>query len=263
MQTQYTDDGLAFMGSYSAPAPGTSWGMASAPPSPVNLGRPTSSEPRSSPIDAYWPQMTAPPESPYGHGNVMSGDITMPMYYGHQPRTLTPGSSSGTISDIGHGRSGSAAGQASFASLAPPSMQGDALRAPSTGPARRRGQSDVTDPAEYERQRQKKKEYAKTFRDNEKHYFEQLRVRLFPTDPNTRRAECLERAVSALDELDAYKARAATRDAEVEKLRAELAQAKHRAAELEQFVAQSGTSQIPSQAAVGTYQGYSSQSSWH
>ncbi|KZV66844.1 hypothetical protein PENSPDRAFT_654553 [Peniophora sp. CONT] len=94
----------------------------------------------------------------------------------------------------------------------------------STDSNRRRGVSESDDPAEYERQRLVKKEYAKTFRDNEKHHFEQLRRRLFPTDPNTRRAECLERAVVALDELEAYKIRMMQREAEIQKLRAALEQ---------------------------------------
>ena len=210
----------------------------------------------------------APPVSPYGHNNVMSGDLAMPVYY-DQTRTITPGSSSAvsSTSDMSFGRSASAAGQATYAGLAPGSTLGhgaEGLRAPSTGPRRNRGASETTDPQEYERQRIKKKEYAKSFRDNEKHHFEQLRMRLFPTDPNTRRAECLERAVSALDELDGYKARAVQREAEVEKLRLELAQAKQRAAELEQFVAQSGTSQVSSQASAATYPLYgNAPAGWH
>ena len=41
--------------------------------------------------------------------------------------------------------------------------------------------------------RDKKRRYAKTFRDTEKHLFEKLRHRLFPQDPHAKRSECLER----------------------------------------------------------------------
>lgn len=217
--------------------------------------------------------MAVSSESPYIHTGLMSEDVALSAYvYGQGPqRTITPGSSSvaSTPSDIGHRRPASAAGfDASYASgfvpSSAPNQSVEAARVAASGPTRRRGVSEAIDPAEHERQRQKKKDYAKTFRDNEKHHFEQLRRRLFPTDPNTRRAECLERAVGALDELETYKARAVQRDAEVEKLRAELAHAKKRTAELEQFVAQTQAgSQMPPPSSAGTYPGYSSQSGWH
>jgi hypothetical protein len=41
--------------------------------------------------------------------------------------------------------------------------------------------------------RDKKRRYAKTFRDTEKQLFEKLRHRLFPQDPHAKRSECLER----------------------------------------------------------------------
>ncbi|VDC06495.1 unnamed protein product [Peniophora sp. CBMAI 1063] len=79
----------------------------------------------------------------------------------------------------------------------------------------RHGVNGPPSPADYESLRMKKKQYAKTFRDNEKHYFEELRRRLFPTDPNVRYSECLERALVAFDELETYKARDDQRDAEI------------------------------------------------
>jgi hypothetical protein len=59
----------------------------------------------------------------------------------------------------------------------------------------------MTDEGEEEREsdgsvrdvRDKKRRYAKTFRDIEKHLFEKLRHRLFPQDPHAKRSECLER----------------------------------------------------------------------
>ncbi|KZV70393.1 hypothetical protein PENSPDRAFT_651532 [Peniophora sp. CONT] len=264
-QHSYSNDEFALMSGYphsAAPAPSASWGMASSPPSPINLS--------SSPTNAYWPPVTGSSESSYMHSSLMSGDPAMSGYYGHAPqRTITPGSPSvaSTPSDAGHGRSASAMGLG--ASYTPgltsstPSQATDGLRVASTGPNRRRGVSETTDPQEYERQRMKKKDYAKAFRDNEKYHFEQLRRRLFPTDPNTRRAECLERAVTAMDELETYKARAIQREAEVAKLRAELETANRRTAELEQFVAasQANTSQAPPQPDAETYQ-YISQAGW-
>jgi hypothetical protein len=44
--------------------------------------------------------------------------------------------------------------------------------------------------------RDKKRRYAKTFRDIEKQLFEKLRHRLFPQDPHAKRSECLERGAS-------------------------------------------------------------------
>lgn len=43
--------------------------------------------------------------------------------------------------------------------------------------------------------RDKKRRYAKTFRDIEKQLFEKLRHRLFPQDPHAKRSECLERGM--------------------------------------------------------------------
>jgi hypothetical protein len=47
--------------------------------------------------------------------------------------------------------------------------------------------------------RDKKRKYAKTFRDIEKQLFEKLRHRLFPQDPHAKRSECLERGMCSLD----------------------------------------------------------------
>ncbi|KAF8489625.1 hypothetical protein F5888DRAFT_1156430 [Russula emetica] len=47
--------------------------------------------------------------------------------------------------------------------------------------------------------RDKKRRYAKTFRDIEKQLFEKLRHRLFPQDPHAKRSECLERGMCSLD----------------------------------------------------------------
>ena len=49
--------------------------------------------------------------------------------------------------------------------------------------------------------RDKKRKYAKTFRDIEKHLFDKLRKRLFPQDPHAKRSECLERGVCNLDSI--------------------------------------------------------------
>jgi hypothetical protein len=46
--------------------------------------------------------------------------------------------------------------------------------------------------------RDKKRKYAKTFRDMEKQLFEKLRHRLFPQDPHAKRSECLERGTCNL-----------------------------------------------------------------
>ena len=46
--------------------------------------------------------------------------------------------------------------------------------------------------------RDKKRRYAKTFRDIEKLLFEKLRNRLFPQDPHAKRSECLERGTCNL-----------------------------------------------------------------
>lgn len=47
--------------------------------------------------------------------------------------------------------------------------------------------------------RDKKRRYAKTFRDIEKQLFEKLRHRLFPQDPHAKRSECLERGTRSPD----------------------------------------------------------------
>lgn len=47
--------------------------------------------------------------------------------------------------------------------------------------------------------RDKKRRYAKTFRDIEKQLFEKLRHRLFPQDPHAKRSECLERGMCSRD----------------------------------------------------------------
>ena len=70
-----------------------------------------------------------------------------------------------------------------------------------SGPA----SESLTDEGEEERDsdgsvrdvRDKKRRYAKTFRDTEKHLFEKLRHRLFPQDPHAKRSECLERGAGA------------------------------------------------------------------
>jgi hypothetical protein len=74
------------------------------------------------------------------------------------------------------------------------------LAARRSGPASEQSLS-LTDEGEEERDsdgsvrdvRDKKRRYAKTFRDTEKHLFEKLRHRLFPQDPHAKRSECLER----------------------------------------------------------------------
>ena len=71
-----------------------------------------------------------------------------------------------------------------------------------SGPA----SESLTDEGEEERDsdgsvrdvRDKKRRYAKTFRDTEKHLFEKLRHRLFPQDPHAKRSECLERGAGAI-----------------------------------------------------------------
>ncbi|VDC06497.1 unnamed protein product [Peniophora sp. CBMAI 1063] len=142
----------------------------------------------------------------------------------------------------------------------PSSPTSPTASASDTSPIRskhRHGANGPTCPADYESLRMKKKHYAKTFRDNEKHYFEELRRRLFPTDPNVRRAECLERAVAALDELEAYRARGDQRDAAIEGLRQELARAKQHTRELEQVIAQPQTG-----LELDTSQAFSSRYDW-
>jgi hypothetical protein len=74
-------------------------------------------------------------------------------------------------------------------------------RPPPRHAAPRSGGAASTDEGEEERDsdgsvrdvRDKKRRYAKTFRDTEKHLFEKLRHRLFPQDPHAKRSECLER----------------------------------------------------------------------
>lgn len=76
--------------------------------------------------------------------------------------------------------------------------------------------------------RDKKRRYAKTFRDIEKQLFEKLRNRLFPQDPHAKRSECLERAIESVDELLHLRESEARHHKEIEDLRQQLAEAEHR-----------------------------------
>ncbi|KAN0105572.1 hypothetical protein V8E52_010866 [Russula decolorans] len=76
--------------------------------------------------------------------------------------------------------------------------------------------------------RDKKRRYAKTFRDIEKQLFEKLRHRLFPQDPHAKRSECLERAIESVDELLHLRESEARHHKEIEDLRQQLADAEHR-----------------------------------
>ncbi|KAI0060360.1 hypothetical protein BV25DRAFT_949541 [Artomyces pyxidatus] len=63
------------------------------------------------------------------------------------------------------------------------------------------GENDVAEEehdsgSDAELQKQKKKVYAKRFRDGEKQLFADMRRRLFPQDPHTKRSECLEKGRS-------------------------------------------------------------------
>jgi len=76
--------------------------------------------------------------------------------------------------------------------------------------------------------RDKKRRYAKTFRDIEKQLFEKLRTRLFPQDPHAKRSECLERAIDSVDELMQLRDSEARLRKEAEDLRRQLDEAEHR-----------------------------------
>ncbi|KAH9976953.1 hypothetical protein BJV74DRAFT_168090 [Russula compacta] len=76
--------------------------------------------------------------------------------------------------------------------------------------------------------RDKKRRYAKTFRDIEKQLFEKLRHRLFPGDPHSKRSECLERAIESVDELLQLRESEARRHREIEDLRQQLTDAERR-----------------------------------
>jgi hypothetical protein len=100
--------------------------------------------------------------------------------------------------------------------------------------------------------RDKKRRYAKTFRDIEKQLFEKLRHRLFPQDPHAKRSECLERgaclfisicvnptqiknyfvslylAIESIDELLHIRESEARRHKEIEDLKQQLADAQRR-----------------------------------
>jgi len=94
----------------------------------------------------------------------------------------------------------------------------------------------MTDEGEEEREsdgsvrdvRDKKRRYAKTFRDIEKHLFEKLRHRLFPQDPHAKRSECLERAIESVDELLQLRESEARHHKEIESLRRQLSDAERR-----------------------------------
>ncbi|KAH9968374.1 hypothetical protein BGW80DRAFT_671630 [Lactifluus volemus] len=73
--------------------------------------------------------------------------------------------------------------------------------------------------------RDKKRRYAKTFRDIEKQLFEKLRHRLFPQDPHAKRSECLERAIEGIDELFHLRDSDTRQQQEIESLRQKLADA--------------------------------------
>lgn len=76
--------------------------------------------------------------------------------------------------------------------------------------------------------RDKKRRYAKTFRDTEKHLFEKLRHRLFPQDPHAKRSECLERAIESVDELLQLRESEAQRQKEIHYLEQQLSDAERR-----------------------------------
>jgi len=76
--------------------------------------------------------------------------------------------------------------------------------------------------------RDKKRRYAKTFRDIEKQLFEKLRHRLFPQDPHAKRSECLDRAIESVDELLHLRESEARHHKEIEDLRHQLADAERR-----------------------------------
>jgi hypothetical protein len=76
--------------------------------------------------------------------------------------------------------------------------------------------------------RDKKRRYAKTFRDTEKHLFEKLRHRLFPQDPHAKRSECLERAIEGVDELVQLRESEAQRQKEMHYLKQQLSDAERR-----------------------------------
>jgi hypothetical protein len=76
--------------------------------------------------------------------------------------------------------------------------------------------------------RDKKRRYAKTFRDIEKQLFEKLRHRLFPQDPHAKRSECLERAIESVDELLHLRESEARHHKEIEDLRQQLVDAECR-----------------------------------
>ncbi|KAF8269386.1 hypothetical protein EI94DRAFT_1725322 [Lactarius quietus] len=101
-----------------------------------------------------------------------------------------------------------------------------------SGPA----SESLTDEGEEERDsdgsvrdvRDKKRRYAKTFRDTEKHLFEKLRHRLFPQDPHAKRSECLERAIESIDELMQLRESEAQRQKEMHYLKQQLSDAERR-----------------------------------
>ncbi|KAI9450218.1 hypothetical protein BJY52DRAFT_1227300 [Lactarius psammicola] len=101
-----------------------------------------------------------------------------------------------------------------------------------SGPA----SESLTDEGEEERDsdgsvrdvRDKKRRYAKTFRDTEKHLFEKLRHRLFPQDPHAKRSECLERAIESVDELLQLRESEAQRQKEMHYLKQQLSDAERR-----------------------------------
>lgn len=113
----------------------------------------------------------------------------------------------------------------------------DPVGRPHRGTARSGPASEsLTDEGEEERDsdgsvrdvRDKKRRYAKTFRDTEKHLFEKLRHRLFPQDPHAKRSECLERAIESIDELLKLRESEAQRQKEMHYLNEQLSDAKRR-----------------------------------
>ncbi|KAH8986479.1 hypothetical protein EDB92DRAFT_1255383 [Lactarius akahatsu] len=113
----------------------------------------------------------------------------------------------------------------------------DPVGRPPRGTARSGPASEsLTDEGEEERDsdgsvrdvRDKKRRYAKTFRDTEKHLFEKLRHRLFPQDPHAKRSECLERAIESVDELLQLRENEAQRQKEMHYLKQQLSDAERR-----------------------------------
>ncbi|KAI0049411.1 hypothetical protein FA95DRAFT_1571228 [Auriscalpium vulgare] len=101
-------------------------------------------------------------------------------------------------------------------------------------PASTDGEADMVEDegdtdSDLEAQKDRKKKYAQEFRYREKRLFEEMRKRLFPQDPSTKRSECMEKAIEGLDELDSMRIQARERDEEIESLKRKLHESEVRA----------------------------------